>query len=504
MRIKNITIALIFIALAFSSCKSKIIMQPEIKHATNRIAAEWEPTIGTIIAWPLDIPHNLVIELAKDGKLYTMVPNEQEKQEAIKWYTKWNIDLTNVEFIIAPQGSDSWWLRDWGPFAVFSPKGEMHLADGEYEWATPVSGPACDAPLEFINDVKINPETGKEEFVLTLEEDNAPDSIGKHINAPMIKLPYTFTGGNVFTDGRGNAISTCIILNECKHIGVSAEQFFAENKKLLSINNYTIMSNFEESSIQHIDCYLKMLDEERLFVMEPPVDHKDYAEYKRIVKEELSKMTNCYGRPYEILTLNTYRYDGERLAAYSNSLINGKTIYMPMFRIPGDSIALRQWEEAMPGYTVKGFIYDVDAEPILDPRARAHRPYGHGWNDGDALHCRTRAMWDREMLYLSVNRLNKEIAKGDNRKIEVNIIDYSNKGLVADQLFVNYRTKGASEWIKLPLMQSEKDFYFYAELPELAAGLSFEYYVSATSASGKTETMPRTAPYGLYSFNTVE
>lgn len=501
MRKSNILIALLFIAIAFSSCKSKIIMQPEVKHNTNRIAAEWEPAIGTIIAWPLDIPHNLVIELAKDGKLFTMVPNQEQKAEAIEWYTKWNIDLTNIEFIIAPQGLDSWWLRDWGPFAVFNQKGEMQLADGEYELATPVSGPSCNEPLQLLY-TKKNEITGETEIIRTLEEDNAPDSIGKHINASMIKLPIPFTGGNIFTDGRGNGISTCIILNENKFIGNTDSVFFAETKTKLGINNYTIISNFEESGIQHIDCYLKMLDEDRLFVMLPPADHAAFNEYNRIANEELSKMTNAYGRPYEILRLNTYRYDGEELAAYSNSLIINKTIYMPMFGIPEDSLALAQWEAAMPGYTVKGFIYDVYTEPKLDVRVISRRASGHGWNGGDALHCRTRAMWDKEMLYISVNRFAKEISIDTENKLEVNIIDYSNKGLYADKLFVNYREKGSDKWNKIALEQSEKDFYFVANLPKLEAGKTFEYYVSAASASGKTETMPRTAPVGLYTFTT--
>ncbi len=48
--------------------------------STNRMAAEWEPVIGSIIAWPVIIPKPLVIELAK-GKmlLYVMVSDEIDR-----------------------------------------------------------------------------------------------------------------------------------------------------------------------------------------------------------------------------------------------------------------------------------------------------------------------------------------------------------------------------------------------------------------------------------------
>ena len=41
----------------------------------QRIVAEWEPAIGTMIRWPLGIPSDLVVELASDDVLYVLVEN---------------------------------------------------------------------------------------------------------------------------------------------------------------------------------------------------------------------------------------------------------------------------------------------------------------------------------------------------------------------------------------------------------------------------------------------
>lgn len=61
------------------------------------------------------------------------------------------ITKQNNTFIIAPQGTDARWVRDWGPNAVFPKNGKMKLGDGKYVFSTPFSAIACDAPLQFLN-----------------------------------------------------------------------------------------------------------------------------------------------------------------------------------------------------------------------------------------------------------------------------------------------------------------------------------------------------------------
>jgi agmatine/peptidylarginine deiminase len=502
MILKKFSLAVLSVALLLASCTptekpSEIIEQSNLKHQHNRVSAEWEPALGTIVVWPLDLPHQLIIELSKDAKLFTMVPNQEEIAVAKEWYSKWGIDLNNVEFIVSKQGLDSWWARDWGAFAVFDSLGNMSLADGQYEYSTPVSGMACDDTLRFLF-TETDKKTGKETIILTSDDDDTPIDIAKHMNYNRIDLPFTYTGGNVFMDGQGSAISCCVIKNENKYIGVSDEQLVADAQSYLGIDVYNFISNFEHSGIQHIDCLLKMLDNNRLFVMQPPVDHELYQVYEDIVNNELSALKNAKGEPFEIIRLNTNRYSGDKLAAYSNSLILNKNIYVPMFGIEQDEIALEQWRAAMPGYTVKGYLYNVHEEPMLHPRVRERRADGFGWRDGDALHCRTRAIWDPEMLYIALNGNEKKIA--ENYVIEANIIDYSNSGLVRKDLNLVWREKGSEQWTNLPMQETEKLNIYKASFENMPTGTEVEYYITATTAKGKTQTLPMTAPEGLYNF----
>lgn len=473
------------------SAKSEYIPYYPSNHA--RMVAEWEPAIGVLISWPPSIPHKLIIELAKDTKLYMLVENRESIQDAIVWLSKWNIMPDRVKFITAPQGIDVSWTRDWGPHAVFTPEGELVLADGKYLYATPVSGLACDDTLQFLY------RDANNEIELTKTDDVIPRYISGSIDMEMVNLPFAFTGGNVFSDGQRSAFSSCVLLNENSFAGVTEEQFSNDARRILGIENYNILSNFEDRGIQHIDCFMKLLDEERILVMRPPADHPASEQYEGIVKHELSKLTNAYGRSYQILRLDTDVYHDGELAAYSNSLILNKVIYVPLFGIPQDGIALKQWADAMPGYTIKGFEFVVGKEPRL--RDQVFELYDEiGWTGGDALHCRTRAIWDPTMIYISVDRVPANVAKASSYPISVIIKDYSKGGLMTETLKVMWRVKGRNEWKELILTPSDIPDHFKAAFPGGQAGVTIEYYITAKSFWGTIATMPRTAPEGVYEF----
>ncbi|HLG41054.1 MAG TPA: agmatine deiminase family protein [Chitinophagaceae bacterium] len=495
--LKRILIVLVFFPTSCSDNpkNNKEASEPNFytQSNTNRVAAEWEPVTGTMIVWPLCIPYKLVIELAKDNHLFTLVENEDSKKEALRWYTKWGIDSSNNTFIYAPQGIDSWWVRDWGPSAVFTPDGKMKLADGKYIYSTPVTKIECDDSLRFLY------TSGDNAIIKTETDDNATQYLGKGLNIELLDLPFINTGGNVLTDGLGTAFSTCILVNENQFFGVAKEKFLDLNKKLLGFDRYNIVSNFEKGGVQHIDCYMKLLDEERILVAEPPKDHGLFQIYENIVQNELKKLKSPYGRPYQILRIKTGQYKYHQLAAYTNSLILNKTIYVPLFHIKEDSIALKRWHEVMPGYTIKGFGFEFSDQPLITPKMR--KLYSdYGWNFSDALHCRTRAVWDSQMLFISTKRIDAEVDSKHSNIVYATIIDYSKKGLQKEQSKLFWRVSGEMDWNTISLNQIENTNHFLAEIPFNKSDKTIEYYVSAASQSGRKETQPRTAPKGTYQF----
>ena len=67
----------------------------------RRVVAEWENSIGTMIRWPLGIPMDLVSELAEDDKLFVLVENLNQQNLAINSFNSYQINISNVEFVIS-------------------------------------------------------------------------------------------------------------------------------------------------------------------------------------------------------------------------------------------------------------------------------------------------------------------------------------------------------------------------------------------------------------------
>jgi len=245
---------------------------------------------------------------------------------------------------------------------------------------------------------------------------------------------------------------------------------------------------------------MKLLDEERILVAEPPRDHYLYNVYENIVQNELSKLRSPYGRPYQILRIKTARFTKEALTAYTNSIILNKTVYVPLYNIKMDSIALQRWQEVLPGYTIKGFEFDLAKEPFITQQLKDHYQNYGGWVSDDALHCRTRAVWDSAMLFITTKRIEPEVSANHKNIVYTTIIDYSKKGLVKDKCNLFWKISGELNWNKIVLDQVDGTDHFFAEIPYNKPGVTIEYYISAVSKSGKTETQPRTAPLGTYKF----
>ena len=447
--------------------------------STYRMAAEWEPVIGSIIAWPLIIPKPLVIELAK-GKmlLYVMVSDEINRYEAENTFKEWGMNMDNVHFVVTRLGLAWGWPRDWGPFAVYSDSGAYNLADPQFV-TYPLAGPDCDG--------KMRPDSyPKERYI---GDDLASSSLAHSLGFDIFPLAAAVTGGNFLVDGRGTAFSTCVIQMENRSLGLSDEDFFKLIKEKLGINKHVILPNYERIGIQHIDCAIKPLDEETILVMRVPKDHHEYNIIEEIA-QKLQSLINTYGRPYKIIRINTGLYKNEGVAAYTNSLILNKKVFVPLFGIPEDKQALKTWQDAMPGYEVIGFENNI-LVPVMGYT---------GWQSFDGLHCRVRAIWDPGMLRMAHHRMDNTVDPAKFWPIEVKIQDYSKAGLIPEELKLYVRTHRDQEWQTIMLSSTDNPNIFQVSIPGVNSGETVEYYLSAADKSGRRETLPRTAPDNFYSF----
>ncbi|MBN2461939.1 MAG: agmatine deiminase family protein [Candidatus Cloacimonetes bacterium] len=428
-----------------------------------RMCAEWEPVRGTLIRWPLGIPWILVVELAEEDSLYFLVENEMQQNQAYYGIIAAGANLDHCRFIMADTYSH--WTRDWGPVSIFDGNGEWSIVDPifqGYPWV-PGGDPLCNRDWE---------------------EDNMVNAaLAEYFSCQLFQLPAFLTGGNIMVDGHGTAFSTLQMLNENLQL-MDEDTFFSLTEAYCGITTYHIVNNIEDFGIQHIDCAAKLVDEETVIIKQLPAWHPEYQRIE-LVAHQFMELENCWGRPYRIFRIFCDVYEGNNAAAYTNALILNSKVLVPLFNIDADTAALQTYQDAMPGYEINGIYYE-------------------DWYYYDALHCRTRGIFDRYMLHLSHRPLDQEQPPGEEHEILCLIDDRSESGLIPDELLLCWRHSGNTTWNQVMLQETFMADTFSAAIPGASPGTSVEYYISAADYSGRQETLPRCAPAAFFSFTVAE
>jgi agmatine deiminase len=469
-RAPSVAPAMVVLAMVLAPVRSSVAAE------RPRVPAEWEPALGAMVAWPPIVPESLLVEIARDDRLYLLVEDSTGQADAERALARLRIDPAKVQFIVAPAGDARSWPRDWGPFPLFDEEGTFRLVRHRFV-DYPGATANCDGWLYGERTLY---------FMDFRPDDAATTLVAEALGLPMTSLSFALTGGNALVDGHGTAFSTCIMLNENRRsFRMGEDEFYRAVETRLGITRYVIVPNFEWFGIQHIDCLLKPLDEETILVKRLPEGHPDHDAIETIARD-LSSRTGPYGRPYRIRRIDTPPYlFGFFVPNYTNSLILNRKILVPLYGIPADEKALATWREIMPGYEVIGFRNDS--------------PYD--WNWLDALHCRVRAVWDPGMLYMSHRRIDDSVGPAASYPVEVLIRDYSRAGLVPGELQVHWRLRGETDWRAVALADGSAPHLYVAAIPSPGPGRTVEYYFSAADASGRHETLPRVAPKGFYSFS---
>lgn len=462
----------------------------------KRMAAEWEPAVGVLVAWPASLPQALLVKLTNDTNVHFLCADEEATAEAAETLSQMGANLENVSYLIVPKGDDSTWPRDWGPQPLFDEDGNYYVIGPRYVLSTPFCG--TEHEPELFCAPWGEERTPLSQFEGDASDDLAAEAIARQLRLGYIKAPFAFTGGNVLNDGVNTILSTEVLIAENRFQGQTPEAYFTNVAKATGMTNYIVLSDYEHFSLNHVDCFLKPLDERRLLVVRPPKDHELYPVYRDIVENEIPRCTNSYGDPWEVVPVDSgVVRSGEGIAAYVNSLILNDCVYVPMYGIPEDERALQQWRDAMPGYDVQGFTFEVADEPF------AYNPdglYGEvGWDPGDVLHCRTRAIWDPQMLHVDVpGPVGTPGAEGP-VTVVANIHAYSARPLVAEKTNLCWRVSGG-EFRAVPLKPGSAHDQYAADIPAQPAGTTVEYYVECGDESGRVNTSPHGAPKQFLSY----
>ncbi|MEL7220244.1 MAG: agmatine deiminase family protein [Bacteroidota bacterium] len=429
---------------------------PNLPPETVRMMAEWEEAEAIVIAWSHDheeILGQIAFHAAQECLVYVLAADELS---AYYYLQAQEVDMDQI--ILPGLSYNSIWVRDYGPWTVYQNKVE---------------------------------ERGISDFLynrpLRTDDDQVPYELADYLSIPIFnadEAPYkwTHTGGNFLRDGLGTAYSSDLVLRE--NSGKTGLELAHYADVFFGVSDYRILNRLRYDTIHHLDMHMRILDEETIAVGHYPAGVADGP----WIEENLSFIRNNYrtpyGKPYRIMRLDMPAHLGQyppngHYRTYTNSIFINKTILVPTYGLPADSIALQQYRDFFPAYKVEG----INCNGII--------------GELGALHCITKLVGVDEPLWIAHPRLHDTYQAGE--AIEVEAWAYHHSGIENVQLF--YRIAGNVFYYSSD-MQADANVpgRWTTHIPPQDTGTQIEYYIAAAANDGKVQVRPQTAPQGYYPF----
>lgn len=399
---------------------------------------EFEPMQGVLIRYPFGLTLPTIAALTQAAPLTTIVSSQSAENTVRNQYTNAGIDLARCTFIQAP--TQSYWTRDYGPWYIETGEG-VAIVDFPYN----------------------RPRPG---------DDNIPVVMAGWLGVDLYGMDVIHTGGNWMCDGVDRAASTTLVEEE--NPGLTPAVIEQRIGDYLGIEDYLTVPDPNNEYIDHIDCWGKYLDVDKVLVRSVPQSHAQYDEIEAAAAA-FAGATSGWGTPYEVFRVNT---PGNQ--PYTNSLILNDHVFVPVTNSSYDAAALAVYAQAMPGYTIV--------------------PCTGSWLSTDALHCRTRGIADTGMLGLRHRPLSGAVPVAE-AVVDVSLRALSGSALIADSLAVHWRADGGA-WQRQLLQPAGGDRYT-ASLALPADADTVDYFVGAADASGRTRRQPRMGALDPHRFTVI-
>ena len=398
-----------------------------------RFVAEFEPMQGVMIRYPLGIPTSLVAQLSNNCTVYCIVSSGYQSQ-AQSTFQNAGVNMANVNFVNAQ--TDSYWVRDYGPWYIFEDRSPA-IVDNIYNRPRP-------------------------------NDDNISGVFANYWQIPMYGMNLQHTGGNMMEDGRGHGVSDNLVLTENNNNETNVRN---KMRDYLGIDPYHITIDPQGDYIAHVDCWGKYLAPDKILIAQLPASNSHYADYEEVANY-FATTNCCWGYPYHVYRV--FEPGGYTLAPYTNSLILNKTVYVPLgSNSTYNNDALAVYQEAMPGYEIIG----VNGGSA-------------GWENTDALHCRTRGIMDFDMLFVDHrNVLFGEQEWQESIPVTSKFIAYSGEPLKTDSLLVYYSINGGAYQAAHMTATGNPDEYV-GYITGFDGGAEIDYYVFGADESGHRYTQP--------------
>lgn len=453
-----------------------------IMPADARFPGEYEEVQATAIGWPysgstLDTTSNtaklwgkLAAAIHQECPVWIRLKSTNDTNRLKTYMTNRGTPLVNYRFFFYP--SNAYWMRDFGPLGFYySNQDSIGFLDLHYYNSRP-------------------------------QDDQFPAQVSAELGYKNVVTELFAEGGNYMTDGWKRSFHSSKIVgsaNMATHTPPWTSQQAADSIKYYwASDSVTVTQGLScDGGTQHIDMYLKLVDEQTFAIMEYPtvVTAQDKARIDSVITM-VSQKKSTYNKPYRVFKLpmptrndGTYSTTCTQIDNDARTFVNGllinKTYIMPSFSSPtsgnaaGDSAAVEIFKKILPGYN----IVPIDARLLTV--------------GGGAIHCVTMQIPAENPLRIWHPALVDEQPLASSFHL---IASMTNKSGIS-AASCKWRKKGMTTWTTVPMVDSSAATYKLANITgSFTSADTIEYYITATSVNGKTVVKPLTAPNGYYTF----
>ncbi|MBM3435971.1 MAG: agmatine deiminase family protein, partial [Bacteroidetes bacterium] len=393
-----------------------------------RNVAEFEKMQSVLIRYPFGISYAIIREMSQDINVITIVASTSEQTTVLNNYTSNNVNIANCSFLFAP--TNSYWSRDYGPWFIFDGNDEPGIVDFPYNRPRPM-------------------------------DDEIPVEMADYLTINLFGMDVVHTGGNYMTDGMGISSSSDLVWDE--NPSLTQAEIAQAFEDYLGIDNYMVVPDPNiSSSIDHIDCWGKFLDVDKVLIRQTTTSDPEYDELETTAAYYATQICS-YGTPYQVFRVYTPNDE-----PYSNSLILNSKVFVPITGSQWDDEALATYQDAMPGYEVLGFT--------------------GSWLSTDALHCRAIGIADIGMLHIRHIPIQGNQPVQTEYQIQADITAHSGQPIYPDSVLIIYSVN-FGEWDTIPMINTLGKNYS-GNIPGQPEGSQVEYYLYAADQSGRNATHP--------------
>lgn len=401
--------------------------------------AEYGKAEGVCFSWQRynSLLKPLIREVAQDDMAYVVVSENTERVR--RELQKYGCKMSHVEIIKAPL--DSVWIRDYGPWFIYTRDGDREVVDLIYNRPRPL-------------------------------DDKFPSFFAKHYHWKSHRGNLVLAGGNLILDGYGVAIMTDVVFDpeQGGNPELTSKQLRQHLKDYFNCHTVYVLEDMEKDGTGHIDMFCKLLDRRTLVVGKYEKPSHGAGDNYHILDSNADRLARCQnglGEDFAVHRIAMPPYDGATYT-YTNSLIVNAKVLVPTYGCRQDEEALDLYRRLMPGHKIIGY----DCSGIIGANG--------------AIHCITDLVMSDplEILHRAPNELS-------GTKVQIRAEIRAIHRLKPDGVIVRHYLPDGTKFSTT--MESFDRSHFSCEIFVPADIDRIQYFIRAEDETGMYETSPETA-----------